>query len=202
MTSPPLPLSDSLLDGTATGDDRFGDRVAAFDRWADARLETLRGNPAADFVFTNTTHLGDFSVLWHIIGLARGLTSDERANQTIALSAVLGIESVLVNQGLKRLFRRVRPTTTGDERFVIRRPSTTSFPSGHATSAFVAASLLTSWGGRRTAPIWFALASVVGISRAYVRIHHASDVVGGAAVGLVLGAVATRATRRVLAHLH
>jgi undecaprenyl-diphosphatase len=196
------PLSVPLLDGTASGDDQFGDRVAAFDRWADAHLEALRGNPAADFVFTNMTHLGDFSVLWHIIGLARGLTSHERANQALALSAVLGVESVLVNQGLKRLFRRVRPTTTGDERFVIRRPSTTSFPSGHATSAFVAASLLTSWGGRRTAPFWFGLASVVGLSRAYVRIHHASDVVGGAAVGLVLGAVATRASRRILAHLH
>jgi undecaprenyl-diphosphatase len=66
----------------------------------------------------------------------------------------------------------------------------------------VAASLLTSWGGRRTAPVWFGLATVVGLSRAYVRIHHASDVVGGAAVGLVLGAVATRSVRRILPHLH
>ncbi|MCU1401156.1 MAG: hypothetical protein JWN62_4265 [Acidimicrobiales bacterium] len=174
-------------------------RIAAFDAWADAQLELLRGNPAADFVFTNASHLGDFSVIWHIIGLARGLTGDERADQALALSALLGVESVAVNQGVKRLFRRTRPTETGDDRYTIRKPTTTSFPSGHASSAFAAASLLTSWGGRRTAPIWFTLAMVIGLSRAYVRIHHASDVVGGALVGIAFGALAIRITRRLVA---
>jgi len=183
--------------GAAEAQEHFGARVAAFDRWADARLEGLRGNPAADMLFTNISHLGDFSVIWHIIGLARGLSSEERANQAIALTAVLGAESLLVNQGIKRLFRRVRPTESGDERYAMRRPSSSSFPSGHASSAFVAATVLTSWGGRRSAPLWFGLASVVGLSRAYVRIHHASDVVGGAAVGLVLGAIAARVVKRL-----
>jgi membrane-associated phospholipid phosphatase len=171
--------------------------VHTFDAWADERLEALRGNPAADFLFANASHLGDFSVLWHIIGLARGLTSDERADQAFVLSAMLGAESLVVNQGIKRLFRRVRPTETGDERFAVRRPTTSSFPSGHASSAFVAASLLTAWGGKRTAPIWFTLATVVGLSRAYVRIHHASDVVGGALLGLGLGAAAVRICRKL-----
>jgi len=180
-----------------TAQEHFGARVAAFDRWADERLEGLRGNPKADFLFTNISHLGDFSVIWHIIALTRGLTSDERADQAIALSGVLGVESLLVNQGIKRLFRRVRPTETGDERYAMRRPSSSSFPSGHASSAFAAATVLTSWGGRRTAPVWFGLASIVGLSRAYVRIHHASDVVGGAALGLVLGAVAARIVKRL-----
>jgi membrane-associated phospholipid phosphatase len=180
-----------------TAEDHFGARVAAFDRWADEQLERWRGNPAADFLFANASHLGDFSVIWHIIGLTRGLTSDERANQAIALGAVLGVESLLVNQGIKRLFRRVRPTESGDERYAIRRPSSSSFPSGHASSAFVAATVLTSWGGKRTAPIWFGLASVVGLSRVYVRIHHASDVIGGAALGLVLGRVAARIVKRL-----
>ena len=166
-----------------------------FDRWADDQLEKLRGNTVADGVFTIASHLGDFSVIWHIIGFARGLTSDARADDAIALSAVLAVESVLVNQGIKRLFRRTRPTVTGDDRFVVRKPSTSSFPSGHASSAFVAATLLTAWGGRRTAPLWFGTAAVVGVSRAYVRIHHASDVVAGAALGLVLGNIAKRFPR-------
>jgi len=187
-------MTDAL---PGTAEDHFGARVAAFDRWADERLERWRGNPAADFLFTNASHLGDFSVIWHIIGLARGLTSDERANQAIALAGVLGAESLLVNQGIKRLFRRVRPTESGDERYTIRRPSSSSFPSGHASSAFVAATVLTSWGGRRTAPIWFGLASVVAVSRVYVRIHHASDVIGGAALGLVLGRAAARIVKRL-----
>jgi len=172
-------------------------QVAAFDDWVDQRLEAWRGHPLADFVFTNASHLGDFSVIWHIIGAARGLTSDERAEQAFVLSAILGVESLVVNQGVKRLFRRDRPTETGDARFQVRKPSTSSFPSGHASSAFVAATMLTAWGGRRTAPIWFGLASIVGISRAYVRIHHASDIIGGAVAGLGLGAIARSTLRRI-----
>ena len=175
----------------------FGPTVTRFDDWADQQLERLRGNPAADFLFSNASHLGDFSVIWHIVGLARGVTSNGRADQAIVLSIALGAESLLVNQGIKRLFRRTRPTETGDARFIVRTPSTSSFPSGHASSAFFAATLLTAWSGRRVAPMWFGLAAVVGISRAYVRIHHMSDVVGGAVLGLVLGHVARRALRVV-----
>ncbi len=171
--------------------------VASFDQWADEQLEQLRGSPLADSLFTNASNLGDFSVIWHILGIARGLTSEQRANQAIVLSAVLGAESLIVNQGVKRLFRRSRPTETGDERFEVRKPSTSSFPSGHASSAFVAATLLTAWGGRRTAPLWFGVAAIVSVSRAYVRIHHASDVVGGALLGLVFGGLARRIIRCV-----
>jgi membrane-associated phospholipid phosphatase len=174
--------------------DRFR-AVAAFDRWANDRLESLRGNPAADRLFSTASHLGDFSLIWHIAGLTRGLTSDERADQVLQLAAFLGAESLLVNQGVKRLFRRTRPTPGGDERYVVRRPSTSSFPSGHASAAFAAATVLTGWDGKRSAPLWFTLASVVALSRAYVRIHHASDVVAGAAFGVALGVVAKRIVR-------
>ncbi len=179
----------------------FTPTVASFDEWADQQLERLRGNPAADALFANASHLGDFSVIWHIIGAARGLTDPRRADQATALSGVLAAESLFVNQGIKRLFRRTRPTETGDARFEVRRPTTSSFPSGHASSAFVAATLLTAWGGKRTAPVWFGLAAVVAISRAYVRIHHASDVVGGAVVGLGLGWGAKCLLRRIAPEL-
>jgi len=36
-------------------------------------------------------------------------------------------------------------------------------------------------------PLWYGLASVVATSRIHVRIHHASDVLVGAGVGLALG---------------
>ena len=169
----------------------------SFDAWADAQLERLRGNRAADVVFTTASELGDFSLLWHFVGAVRGLTSDHHANQAFVFSALIGAESIIVNQGIKRLFRRTRPTETGDPRYPVRKPSTSSFPSGHASSAFFAASVLTAWGGAVTAPAWFVLAGVVGTSRAYVRIHHSSDVVGGAVVGLVLGQAALAALRAI-----
>ena len=171
--------------------------VDSFDVWADAQLERLRGNTAADAVFTTASQLGDFSLIWHLVGLARGLTSDHHANQAFIFSALIGAESLIVNQGIKRLFRRTRPTETGDPRYPVRKPSTTSFPSGHASSAFFAATILTAWSGAVTAPAWFALAGVVGTSRAFVRVHHPSDVVGGAVVGLVLGQAALAALHAI-----
>jgi undecaprenyl-diphosphatase len=167
--------------------------VQRFDEWADGQLERVRGTAGLDQVMSAASHLGDFSVIWHLINVGRGATSPRRARQAFVLSVLIGAESLIVNQGVKRLFRRTRPTETGDPRFPVRRPSTSSFPSGHASAAFFAATVLTHWGGRRSAPAWFAVATVVGTSRAYVRIHHASDVVGGAAVGIVLGRLATRA---------
>jgi undecaprenyl-diphosphatase len=171
--------------------------VQSFDAWADAQLERLRGNRVSDVVFTTASELGDFSLIWHLVGATRGLTSEHHANQAFVFSALIGAESLIVNQGIKRLFRRVRPTEAGDPRYPVRKPSTSSFPSGHASSAFFAATVLTAWGGAVTAPVWFSLAAVVGTSRAYVRIHHASDIVGGAVVGLALGQVALAALRTI-----
>ena len=168
------------------------------DRWADAQLERMRGHPLADRVFTTASELGDFSLIWQLVSAARGSTSDRRADESMAFALLLGTESLIVNQGIKRLFRRVRPTEGGDPRYQVRRPSTSSFPSGHASSAFFAATVLTSLSGRRLAPAWFALATVVGSSRAYVRVHHASDVVAGALVGLSLGRVALTVMPRLI----
>lgn len=168
--------------------------ATAFQRFDDAfdeGLERLRGHPVADHVFRAASALGDFSVIWHLVSAGYGLTSARRAERAVRMAVLLGAESLLVNQGVKRLFRRTRPTEAGDERFPVRKPSTSSFPSGHASSAFFSASLL-SEGHRALAPVWLSLAGVVATSRAYVRIHHGSDVVAGAAVGLALAAVAKR----------
>lgn len=170
--------------------------VDHFDDEADELLEKWRTSPQLARLFTAASHLGDFSLIWHLVGAARGVTSDRRAQQALVLSALLGAESLLVNQGVKRLFRRERPTTSGDERFEVRTPSTTSFPSGHASSAFFAATILSTWGGRRSAPLWFSLAAVVAVSRAFVRIHHASDVIGGMVLGCGLGLLVKPLIRR------
>jgi undecaprenyl-diphosphatase len=91
---------------------------------------------------------------------------------------------------VKRLFRRSRPTKRGDPRFQVRTPRTSSFPSGHASAAFFSATVLTAWAASAWAPLWFVIAVIVATSRPFVRIHHASDVIAGAAVGAALGGVA------------
>ena len=147
-------------------------------------------------LMTAATSLGDFSLIWHLVNVSRGLTGGRRADQVPVLALAIGAESLIVNQGLKRLFRRPRPTVEGDPRYPVRRPQTSSFPSGHASAAAFTAVLLTTWDGKRSAPLWWTLAGAVGVSRAYVRIHHASDVVAGMATGAALGLGARAILRR------
>jgi undecaprenyl-diphosphatase len=90
---------------------------------------------------------------------------------------------------IKSFFRRGRPLSEGFvHRLPLRRPRTSSFPSGHATAAFSAAALLSEedalW------PLYYAVAAIVASSRVYVKMHHASDVVAGAALGALMGRAA------------
>ncbi|MGZ4805794.1 MAG: phosphatase PAP2 family protein [Ilumatobacteraceae bacterium] len=166
--------------------------VTSFDSWGDEQLERLRGHPLAAPVFNSASFLGDFSAIWHLIGAGRAVIDPSKWRQSLAMSALIGAESLIVNQGVKRLFRRVRPTETGDPRFRVRRPSTSSFPSGHASASFFAAAILTTATGPELVPIWYSVAVVISISRAYVRIHHLSDVVAGAALGAAMGVAGSR----------
>jgi membrane-associated phospholipid phosphatase len=70
----------------------------------------------------------------------------------------------------------------------------TSFPSGHTTAAFAAASAITAELRRSypdiarvTGPLLYGGATVVGLSRMYDDKHWASDVVMGAVVGTFVG---------------
>ncbi|MEX2627387.1 MAG: phosphatase PAP2 family protein [Ilumatobacteraceae bacterium] len=180
---------------TAPGRSHLGPAIDRFDVRADAALERLRGRAGLDALFRVASEAGDFSAVWHLLNLGRWLVV-RRPDQLAALAVGLGLESLVVNQGVKRLFRRDRPTTDGDSRTPVRRPRTSSFPSGHASAAAFNAMVLTGWDPRR-APLWWGVAAVVGTSRAHVRIHHASDVVAGAAVGVVFGLAALRVAARI-----
>ncbi|MGZ4798872.1 MAG: phosphatase PAP2 family protein [Acidimicrobiia bacterium] len=165
--------------------------VQAFDRAVDAWLESIR-NPVLDRAMYTLSSAADHSLLWFGIG---GVRSLRRGDLKFALKfgAIMGFESALTNGAIKSLFRRVRPEheiAEGPLPYGMRRPITSSFPSGHATAAFTAASILARTGHGDA--LWYALATVVAGSRVYVRMHHASDVIAGALVGVALG----RAVRR------
>jgi undecaprenyl-diphosphatase len=170
--------------------DRFA-AVRRFDEAVDDAFDVLRGNPVTDRAFYGITELGDFGLIWALLGGARALVGDEADERDLVrLLVALGAESVLVNGVIKSLFRRERPVIQEPRPHRIRIPLTTSFPSGHASTAMLAASLLSD--GRAGGRGWYALGVWVASSRVYVRIHHASDVVAGLGLGLALGATARR----------
>ncbi|MDQ3756779.1 MAG: phosphatase PAP2 family protein [Actinomycetota bacterium] len=165
-------------------------RIAAFDARVDTGLDRVRGNPVADRVMYAASALGDHSLVWLMFGALRGLRSEHDWKAAVRVGAGLGIESAVVNVGVKSLFRRTRPPWETDRPFRLRRPRTSSFPSGHATSAFTAAGLLSDddplW------PLYYLVAGLVATSRVYVRVHHASDVLGGIPIGILLGRIGRR----------
>jgi undecaprenyl-diphosphatase len=172
--------------------------MSRFDDTGDRVLEPLRTNSISNRIFGFASTIGDFSIVWHVIGFSRAIGSTTRLQQAIALSIALGVESLIVNQGVKRLFKRERPTTSGDHRFDVRTPRTSSFPSGHASSATFACILLASFTGFPLAVLWIAIAAIVALSRVVVRIHHLSDIVGGIVTGAILGSIALPIVNSVL----
>jgi len=167
-----------------------GARVEAFDASADGALEQWRGRfRPVDRLFHTASIVGDFSIVWHVTGVLVGLFIARRFTEALWFSALIGLESLIVNQGVKRLFRRSRPTETGDHRFTVRKPRTSSFPSGHASSAFFSALVLTYFTTWPWAILFYAFALIIATSRVGVRIHHASDVIGGAVVGTLMGII-------------
>ena len=167
---------------------RFGAAVDAFDKKVDAQFDRIRGNPVADRIFYGASAVGDHGIVWLIFGALRGLRGGPTNHHVRAAARVaigVGVESALVNLGIKSLFRRKRPTWELQRPLHLRTPRTSSFPSGHATSAYTAAALLSDQDHLK--PLYYGVAAVVAWSRVYVRIHHASDVVAGIAVGVVLG---------------
>ncbi len=178
--------------GGDADDQPFGPTVARFDDAVDRALDRLRGNPVADRVFYGLSEAANFSVLWYGLAVARAVVSPKYRRDVVRLAVCVGVESLIVNQGIKRLFRRNRPDRTDHvDPHRLRSPQTSSFPSGHASSAVFAATLLTD-GDRGRRWLWYGIAALVATSRPYVRIHHASDVVGGVVVGRVLGLLARR----------
>ena len=169
--------------------------VARFDQAVDTAFDRLRGHPVADRVFYAATELGDFGLIWVLIGATRALGNDRHVAGAARLTATLAVESVLVNGVVKSLFKRERPVSQEPRPYKMRMPVTTSFPSGHSSTAVVAALLLSE--GSALWPLYWGVAGVVATSRIYVRIHHASDVVGGVATGLAIGMAARAVWRRL-----
>lgn len=166
----------------------FSDAIDRLDEVVDQWWEQWRNQPIVDRVFYTASEAADFSLLWHALGVAQAIIEDD-PKIAIRLSAALGVESALLNGAVKSIFGRGRPLQPSPRPLNLRQPITSSFPSGHASAAMLAAALLSRRSG---AAWWYALGAAVAASRLHVRIHHASDVLGGLVIGAAFGRIARR----------
>jgi undecaprenyl-diphosphatase len=169
----------------------FRERVRSLDDAVDARVDEHRSE-ARDSFFYGVSSAADHALLWVALGAVRAARRGDPGG-AFRLAAILGLESAITNGVVKSLFGRVRPPSGHYDHddplpHGMRRPITSSFPSGHAVTAFTAATILSE--GTRLGPAYYGLAALVASSRVYVRLHHVSDVVVGAGLGIVLGRLA------------
>lgn len=116
-----------------------------------------------------------------------------------------------VGDAIKALVGRTRPSASADaQQFAFgagfSNASQYSFPSGHTTVAFAAATAISeelskhgSTSVRYVAPVLYTAATLVGVSRMYNDAHWASDVIAGAFVGTF---TARLLVREAYAHPH
>ena len=156
------------------------------------RRAQAQNSPLLDKVLPPLTSSADHGLLWLAVTGVLALTGQRRAAVRGLLS--LGVASALANGPGKLATRRDRPDValTPMARALLRRPMTTSFPSGHSASA--AAYTV---GVAMEAPLLAGPVGVLAAGVAYGRVHTGVHYPGDVAAGLVLGGAAAVAVKRV-----
>jgi membrane-associated phospholipid phosphatase len=138
-----------------------------------------------DALFKGGKYIGSTQVLLpaafatYLIGRGTGSPRAEHLGMD-EIEALLLAEGFA--QGLKVAVRRKRPPELDGT-----QSNTYSFPSGHATLTFAGATVLQQHLGYRAAIPTYLVASWVAVSRLHDNRHYASDVVFGAAMGVMIG---------------
>jgi undecaprenyl-diphosphatase len=156
-------------------------------------MHSVHGAPAAlvPLFYVATVIGGGWGMLAFIPFVVRQAT---RA-VTLRLLAAVVATSALVSL-VKALVGRVRPCDALGwcNPIDIPSPGGHSFPSGHAAGSFAFAAFI-ALRAPRWAPLAFAWAALVAGSRCVLGVHYPSDVLVGAALGALVGALFARGRR-------
>ena len=131
----------------------------------------------------------DHSVLWiTIAGLIAALGGRRARRAAIRGVLSVAVTSALVNGPLKLVWKRERPVIRRRTGPLIPLPTSFSFPSGHAASAFAFTVGAAGEMPGLLLPVG-ALAATVAYSRVHNGVHYPADVLAGAAIGATTAVV-------------
>jgi undecaprenyl-diphosphatase len=199
VSGPDDPLSDQpspLEPGAPVDEGDTSDPFAAFDAAVERAVGRFRGNNIADAAAAVVSNLGDYGFIWAVIAASKGRRRGPERRRAMRALTVAGIVSSGTNTAAKKLVRRPRPEQAGQgrDRVFVRRPRSSSFPSGHTLAAFCTATILADTPAQAGA--YLGLASAIAVSRVHLQDHHPSDIVGGAVIGTAAGALTRALLRR------
>jgi undecaprenyl-diphosphatase len=139
------------------------------------------------------TKSANHGVLWFVI--AALLATRKGPTRRAAFRGIAAITGASASANLvgKTLFPRRRPAAdlVPMSRRLTRRPTSSSFPSGHSASA-VAFTTAVAMESPRTAAVIAPIAAAVAYSRVHTGVHWPSDVAAGAAIGVGAGLATVR----------
>jgi undecaprenyl-diphosphatase len=154
-------------------------------------IATHRYAPLNDvFVWLGT--IDKLGAVWVALAVLVALLQRRRiavAVGLVALTALTTFAADSVSFAIKDLVRRTRPFVAHPEIRPLSIVHSSSFPAGHAATAFAGATLLAFLAPRAT-PLFATLAVAIGFSRVYVGVHYPGDVLAGAAIGFTVAAAA------------
>lgn len=154
------------------------------------RLARTRGHGArsVEQAVAAFSRAGEHGALWLVIG-ACGVLVDggRRSCWARAVGTVAG--AYASNTLLKLLLRRARPALPGLEPLA-STVTELSFPSAHAATSFAGARSYVRLG-LPAGPL-YGLAVGLSLSRLYLGVHYPSDVLAGAALGMMAGGLGPR----------
>ena len=156
-----------------------------FDTAAFDLINHMISNRFFDFIMPLITRLGSGGFVFAAGVLL--LFSRKKETKTLGILLIAGLAiSYYAVGALKAIAARPRPFSVLSNTIVLcYTEKGLSFPSGHATTAFMAAALFSS--RFKCYPVFYLVAALVGLSRVYMGVHFPTDVIGGAIIGCVIG---------------
>ncbi len=138
-----------------------------------------------DTVMPAITKLGDDGIIW--IALAVIFLCFKKTRKIgLCMGLALLLNYLLGNVFLKNVIARTRPYNVNTEvTLLIDKLKSYSFPSGHTSSSFAAATAIFICNKKIGVPA-LVLAAIIAFSRLYLYVHYPTDVLGGAVLGVVV----------------